>query len=113
MIIERKEHLSSTGLKAIISRRASLNLGISDELKAAFPETLIVERPLIVDQYIRNPQWLAGFTSAEGCFFINMIKSKGVSVGYQVKLKFQVTQHRRDEDFMRSIVNYLDCGNIY
>lgn len=61
----------------------------------------------------RNPQWLAGFTSAEGCFFINMIKSPKVSVGYLIKLKFQVTQHRRDEDFMRSIVNYLDCGNIY
>lgn len=40
MIIERKEHLTPTGLKAIINRRASLNLGISDELKAAFPETL-------------------------------------------------------------------------
>lgn len=36
MIIKRKEHLSSTGLKEIISRRANLNLGISDELKAAF-----------------------------------------------------------------------------
>jgi hypothetical protein len=56
MIIQRKEHLSSTGLKAIISRRASLNLGISDELKVAFPETLLVERPLILDQYIRDPQ---------------------------------------------------------
>ena len=113
MIIQRKEHLSSTGLKAIISRRASLNLGISDELKVAFPETLLVERPLILDQYIRDPQWLAGFTSAEGCFFINTKKSKEVSVGYQVVLRFQITQHRRDEELMRSIVNYLGCGNIY
>ena len=56
MIIERKEHLTPTGLKAIVNRRASLNLGISDELKAAFPETLLVERPLIVNQYIRDPQ---------------------------------------------------------
>lgn len=34
-------------------------------------------------------------------------------MGYQVKLKFQVTQHSRDEELMRSIVNYLGCGNIY
>ena len=113
LIIQRKEHLTLAGLKAIISHRASLNLGISEELKAAFPEILPSERPLIVNQRIRDPQWLAGFTSAEGCFFINIIKSKEVLVGYQVKLKFQVTQHTRDENLMRSIVSYLGCGNLY
>jgi hypothetical protein len=64
LIIQRKEHLTLAGLKAIISHRASLNLGISEELKAAFPEILPSERPLIVNQRIRDPQWLAGFTSA-------------------------------------------------
>lgn len=113
MIIHRKEHLTLAGLKAIINHRASLNLGISEELKVAFPETLPSERPLIVNQRIRDPQWLAGFTSAEGCFFIQILKSKEVSVGYQVRLRFHVTQHSRDENLMRSIKSYLGCGNIY
>ena len=26
-------------------------------------------------------------------------------------LKFQITQHGRDEQLMRSLVDYLDCGN--
>ena len=56
MIIERKQHLTLKGLKAIISLRANINLGITDELKDAFPEILPVKRPLIVDQYIRDPQ---------------------------------------------------------
>ena len=31
----------------------------------------------------------------------------------QVLLRFKLTQHLRDEQFMRSLVNYLDCGKIY
>ena|SRR5256885_16638591 len=30
-----------------------------------------------------------------------------------VKLCFNLTQHSRDEQLMRSIIKYLDCGNIY
>ena len=31
--------------------------------------------------------------------------------GFQVKLSFQVTQHSREEQLMRSLEKYLDCGN--
>ncbi len=110
MIIERKQHLTLKGLKAIISLRANINLGITDELKDAFPEILPVKRPLIVDQYIRDPQWLAGFASAEGCFFVNTIKSNMVLVGYQVKLRFQLSQHSRDEQLMTSDAAYGGWG---
>ena len=62
-MIIRKQHLTQKGLTAIVYIRASLNLGLSDELKEAFPNTVPVNRPLVVDQAIRDPQWLAGFTS--------------------------------------------------
>lgn len=36
-MIMRKEHLTHEGLIAIVNIRASLNLGLSGELKEAFP----------------------------------------------------------------------------
>ena len=30
-----------------------------------------------------------------------------------VKLIFQLTQHNRDEQLMRSLIEYFDCGNLY
>jgi hypothetical protein len=36
-IIHRKEHLTSNGIQEIVNLKASLNLGVSDYLKAIFP----------------------------------------------------------------------------
>lgn len=112
-MIIRKEHLTQEGLISIVNIRASLNLGLSGELKEAFPNVVPVKRPLVENQVIRDPQWLAGFTSGEGCFFVNTAKSKAHSLGYQVRLRFLLSQHSRDEQLIRSLVEYFDCGNIY
>lgn len=47
LLMEQGEHLREKGLQAIINIRASLNLGLSEVLKAAFPNTIPVVRPLI------------------------------------------------------------------
>ena len=39
--------------------------------------------------------------------------SKTHSLGMQVILKFQLTQHSRDEQLMKSLIKFFDCGNIY
>lgn len=70
----------------------------------------IVSRPLIIDQKILDPYWLAGFTSGEGCFYIG-ISSKANS-GVQVQLIFSLTQHNRDEALMNSLISYFNCGHI-
>jgi len=46
-------------------------------------------------------------------FFVNITKSNTHSPGYQVRLRFQLTQHCRDEQLMKSLVEYFDCGNLY
>lgn len=43
----RKEHLTTEGLIRIIAIRASMNNGLSPELKAAFPNIVPALRPLI------------------------------------------------------------------
>jgi len=42
-----KEHLTIEGLHKIVSLKASINLGLNDELKAAFPDTVPILRPLV------------------------------------------------------------------
>jgi len=111
-MINRKEHLTIEGKRKIVNLRASMNNGLSDELKAAFPDTIPVQRPLVKDQIIKDPHWLAGFASGEGCFYIKISKSKA-KLGESVILTFQITQHSRDEKLIRSLIQYLDCGKVY
>ena len=111
-LISQKEHLTNEGLLKIVAIKASMNLGLSDDLKVAFPNIIPQERPLVETKTIDNPDWLAGFTSAEGCFFVYIRASKTHSIGFQVILVFGVTQHSRDEKLMKSLIKYLECGYI-
>lgn len=110
MIILRKEHLTSEGLEIIFKKIASINRGLYDELKAAFPHVVPVKRALILDQVFPYPQWLAG--SAEGCFFVNVYSSDN-KTGATVKLRFNLVQPNRDEHLMRSLIEYFGGGNLY
>ena len=73
-IIKNKEHLTKEGLRKIVAIRASMNRGLSEKLKSAFPGVVPVVRPLVENQKIEDTHWLAGFASAEGCFYINILK---------------------------------------
>ena len=110
--IKRKEHLTFDGLRQILALKAAMNLGLSDVLKKAFPDVAPVVRPLVENAKIPDPNWLAGFTSAEGCFIVSITESK-TKIGYRVLLIFQLTQHSRDEKLLISFISYLNCGRIY
>jgi hypothetical protein len=56
---------------------------------------------------------VSGFVAAEGCFFVNIYKSVTYKLKEGVQLEFNLTQHFRDELLMRSIIEFLDCGNVY
>jgi len=51
-----------------------------------------------------------GFTGAEGCFSVIKFKSPTSKYGEAVKLSFILTQSIRDEDLMKSLIEYLGCG---
>src|SRR6266516_3362386 len=99
-MMQRNEHLTDEGIQAIVNMRASLNLGVSDKLKAAFPNITPIHRPSVSDYKIQDPHWLAGFTSAEGCFMIRIKNSSTHRLGFQVLLKFIIAQHSRDEQLI-------------
>lgn len=112
-LVVNKQHLTLSGLHELVSLKASMNLGLSELLKTAFPSVVPKVRPLVVDKTIADPQWLAGFASAEGCFFIGIQKSSTIRVGVNVQLEFQLTQHIRDEALIKSLIKYLNCGNAH
>ena len=112
-LIKEKAHLNMEGLQKLVAIRASLNWGLPSGLLTAFPNVKAVPRPNVTDITIKDPQWLAGFTSAEGNFLVRITKSVTHLSGYQVFLVFKLTQHSRDENLIRSLVDYLGCGKIY
>lgn len=105
--MNEKEHLTSEGLLKIVNIKAALNLGLSEALSKAFPNISPVSRPLVDLTEILDPNWLAGFTSGEGCFFVNIQKSEAYKTGFAVSLYFFISRHIRDFKLIESFVKYL------
>ena len=99
-----KEHFRLQGLQKIINIRATLNFGFSKEIQWMFPETVPVSRPLREDYIILHPQWIAGFTSAEGNLSISLDK------GIFKSLLFKIIQHEKDEVLLTAISKQFNCG---
>lgn len=96
----------------IVEIKASMNRGLlPDNLKSSFTNIVPVPRPIVKSQ-ISDPQWVAGFTSGEGCFMIKTSVNQKAKLGYGVQLSFQVTQNERDIELIRSLVSYLGCGRL-
>ena len=105
-----KEHLSLQGIRDIVSIKASMNWGLSEKLKTAFPGIIPLERPNVKLPTYIDPNWLVGFSEAEGSFHISIYESP-TKTGYGLTLKFQITQHFRDADLMKALVSIFGCGN--
>jgi len=72
-LVIQKQHLNEEGLKKILSIRASMNKGLTPALKTAFPNIIPEIRPIVDVAGIPEPQWVVGFTSGEGCFFLSIL----------------------------------------
>lgn len=95
----------------LIALKASSNWGLNQTLKEAYPNIVPIAR-VHPDNKIPSPEWLLGFVNGEGNFMIRLINSPANKLGYQVGLRFQVTQHSKDKLLMENIINYLGCGYL-
>lgn len=111
-LIKNKEHLTMNGLRKIVSIKASINLKLSSSLMEAFSDIEPLLIPEVEDRKILNYNWLAGFTDAEGCFFVAHRKSKSSKLGEAVWLKFILTQHSRDENLLKHFIEIFGCGRF-
>ena len=111
----RGEHRTLEGIQKIVAIRASMNQGIkrSPKLLLAFPDVVPVPKPKVKNQTNqKDPFWLAGFASAEGCFLIT-IKKSATKLGEAVNLQLVIVQHKKDEQLIQSFINYFGCGKFY
>ena len=90
-----------------------MNKGLSEDLKTAFPNVTPVSRPMVDVATIPDPNLIAGFVSGEGSFSINIAKSSSCKTGTRVWSSFQLTQHSRDVELMKALIEYLGCCNSY
>jgi hypothetical protein len=109
-LMNSKEHLTPVGLQKIVNLRASINNGLSPELKEAFPKTQPVTRPAVEYKGIPDPAWIVGFVNGDGCFLVSIYKAT-TKTGFAVKCVFSITQHNRETQLMKSLVDYLNCGD--
>ena len=84
-----------------------MNKGLSGELKAVFPNIIPFKRPLVVGQEIKDPNWVSGFTSGEGCFYVKSQINKTYTLGIQTILRFQLTQLARDIELFNKLKIFL------
>lgn len=105
-LMNNKEHLTVQGLHKILSIRASMNKGLTENLKSLFPEIVEVGRPIISNQIIESPWWLIGFVDGEGCFYLKITRNN------QINLVFSISQHSRDSGLFDIMKSYLGCGLI-
>ena len=110
-IIKNKEHLSTKGILKLVGIKATLNWGLSDKFKESFPTAKAVVRPSVIyntlNVKIKNLNWIRGFIDAEGSFQVITQNNTNVS------LRFSLTQHTKDEELLKDIVTYLNCGRYY
>lgn len=110
-LLKNKSHLVKDGLLELVALKAVINNGINNDLSIAFPNIATVLRPEMQEPQIINPYWLSGFVEAEGCFSVVIFKNKTSKLGEAVKLSFIITQSIRDESLIKSLIEYLGCGN--
>ena len=110
-----KSHLNQQGFKQILKIKSNINLGLSKELLERFPNLVLTSSAKSCrreDLVVKNPYWLAGFTSGNGCFFVSIRKSPFTVTGYAVEIKLRIAQHSRDIKLIKSLVSYLECGRV-
>ena len=111
-------HHTLEGVEKIVNIRASLNTGLSDELKEAFPNWEAVSIKDLKSSTKNNisysnihPDWLAGFATGESNFFIAVQKAKTNS-GISTSLRFSIAQHSRDLLLLESFINLFEGGFV-
>ena len=104
---------SDENILKVAAIKASINKGLSGQLKKEFSDLVPALRPQANDNLIPDPFWLTGFIEGEGCFFfIDISKVARANLGERVQAVFQITQHSQDIVLMQTILSFIGCGRL-
>lgn len=79
-------------------------------IKHNYPALFNINFLLPVNNISLENYWLAGFTQADGCFHISIVKSKTNKSGYSVRLEFSLKQN--DKIPLKLLFDTLKMGNL-
>lgn len=95
LLMLKDEHKSIKGIQKIVNIKASLNTGLSKNLKEVFPHTIPIYKDVSLTSTeetnknnLLNPKWVPGFCAGESNFYISVQESK-TKVGFTTTLRFQ------------------------
>lgn len=64
-------------------------------------------KPAVSNDYV------VGLTDGEGCFYVNVWKSKAYRAGAGVQLHFHLKMQERDKALLEQVKNTIGCGAVY
>lgn len=113
-LMKQGKHLTQEGLEQIVSIKAAINYGLSDQLIKAFPQVTKLVRPLYISSNeLLHPDWVTGFIEGDGSFFISL-RSVANRAGVGVVANIIINLNYRDEPVLLKIKNFFqDIGGIY
>lgn len=103
--------MSEDNIKYLSSIKASLGRGLTGKLLDIFPNIKSVDRPLVDNVILIDPNWATGFTAGEGCFLVKASKSD-TGLKTRIQLEFKITQHSRDQYLKVNLIEYFNCGSV-
>ena len=66
-----------------------------------------------LETYKLDPNWVTGFTDAEGSFSISILENKNFKKGWEIQPRFTLTLHERDKALLVKIKKFFNMGNIH
>jgi hypothetical protein len=61
---------------------------------------------------ILNPNFITGFTDAEGCFHVSIVSSLELKTGKSVRVLFQISLNKKDKPLLELIKYFFGVGKI-
>lgn len=98
------------GINKLVAIKSSLNLGLTHNLKEAFPKVIQFNRPEYTFKGISDPYWIAGFTSGDGSFNIKISSSTTNKLGSRIQWRFSIGLHIREKELIQSLVTFFNFG---
>lgn len=107
-MMKNKQHLTDSGLNAILSLKSILNWGLNEKIKAQFPNVKSLDRPTFeVSNLPLDPYWVSGFSEGDSSFYIQIFNESRVTVVYNIEL------HDREVPLLYKLKEFFGgVGNV-
>ena len=118
--MKNKTHLTDEGFNLLLGLKVRFSKGIKANVFKNFPNFDIVKsqtclnvnicEPYVLDNNLLDNNYIAGFTAADGCFYLLKPSKTGLCPNYDAG--FSVAQDSSDKQLLARIIQTLGCGNI-